>query len=255
MTATTPEYGGCPWPMDAEIETSAEWTAFSPEVRERALALASSTLARLTAYRVGNCPIKVRPLVRRAQCWVERGWITPTIADGTWRNTPLSYGCEVPLPVPVNRVTEVKVDGVVLAPADWRIDNNHRLVWQGAGDCPFPSSQDINLPDTAPGTMSVTYLNAYPVDMLGAHAVSVLALEYAKALTDTKCRLPKGVTAVVRQGVSYEINSGAFPDGFTGIQNVDAYIALWNPLGGKRTGPSRVWSPGQPQHRITTQGA
>jgi hypothetical protein len=99
----------------------------------------------------------------------------------------------------------------------------------------------VALSDTEPGTMSVTYLNAYPVDSIGAHAAGVLAMEFARACTKGKCRLPKGTRSVARQGVVYDIEPGLFPDGFTGIQEVDAFIAMWNPQA--RTSGSRIYSP------------
>ena len=71
----------------------------------------------------------------------------------------------------------------------------------------------MTLADTEPDTFSVTYLNGYPVDGLGAYAAGVLAMEFAKACTGGKCRLPAGVTSVARQGVSLQIATGAFPAG------------------------------------------
>ena len=69
----------------------------------------------------------------------------------------------------------------------------------------------------------------------------MLAYEYAQACAGNKCRLPNNVTSLTRQGVSMEIATGAFPGGFTGIREVDAFIAIWNPSG-RREQP-RVWSP------------
>jgi hypothetical protein len=38
-----------------------------------------------------------------------------------------------------------------------------------------------------------------------------------------------------------EIATGAFPGGFTGIREVDAFIAIWNPNAVREQ--TRVWSP------------
>jgi hypothetical protein len=70
----------------------------------------------------------------------------------------------------------------------------------------------------------------------------VLAMEYARACSGGKCRLPTGVTSVVRQGVSYTVAAGAFPGGVTGIREVDSFIALWNPDALRQT--PKVWYPG-----------
>lgn len=155
--------------------------------------------------------------------------------------------CTVTLPAPVGTIYEVRVDGVAVPPTNYRVDGS-TLVWTGAEECPWPSCQDLSLPDTEPGTFSVTYLNSYPVDQLGAYACAVLAMEYARACEGNACRLPDGITAVVRQGVSFEVTTGAFPGGMTGIREVDSYIAIWNPDGLQRA-PS-VWTPDLPTARI-----
>lgn len=257
--STTPEvpaYGGCLWPIDPACETSA-WTELEPAIRERALALASSTLQRLTGYRVGTCPVTVRPAVRRRACFFPpsgSGSAYPYLdARGSWMNLPPTQRpvhCQVALPPPVGSITEVKVDGLVVPYADYRIDNGNLLTWMGSGECPWPEDQDVTLPDTEPGTFSVTYQNSYPVDALGAYAAGVLALEFAKACTGGKCRLPSGVTTIARQGVTYEIAGGMFEGGFTGIKEVDSYIALWNP--GALRSDSKVLNVDLAQARIRT---
>jgi hypothetical protein len=136
-------------------------------------------------------------------------------------------------------VDAVKVDGQQVT--DF-VTYRDRIVWAGTGDCPWPFCQDLTLPDTEVGTMSVTYLNSYPVDGLGAYAAGVLAYEYAQACQGNHCRLPTNVTQVTRQGVSMTIEAGAFPNGFTGIREVDAFIALWNPNGRRQV--TGVWAPG-----------
>lgn len=240
----------CEWTLDDSCLGDA-WAAADAAVKARATSLAVDTLRRLTAYRVGGCPITVRP-TQNSVCFVPidgfepDGSYRPGInAAGAWVN---NCGCHrnpdpntLPLPAPVGRLDEVKINGAVVSSGNFRIDDGHLLVWQGSGDAPWPLSQDVNRPDTETGTFSVTYLNAYPVDISGQYAAGVLANEFAKACTTGKCRLPSGVTNIVRQGVSMEVASGAFPGGLTGIREVDAFIALWNPR--RRTMSTRVWTP------------
>lgn len=263
MSQMIPEYGGCPWPMDPACKTES-WEAHPPEVQARSLALASSTLRRLTGYRVGNCPITVRPCTpANASEYLPSyrdlygsfgsssyyGSFSPGMdLNGSWINScgcnsscGCSTTCEIKLPGPVGRIDEVKVDGNIVSASNYRVDNGNVLTWTGGGDCPWPASQDLALADTEAGTFSITYLNAHQVDLNGAFAVGLLAIEYAKACTGGKCRLPAGVTQVVRQGISMDISSGAFPGGLTGIREVDSYVALWNPHGQRQ--PSTVWSP------------
>jgi hypothetical protein len=47
-----------------------------------------------------------------------------------------------------------------------------------------------------------------------------------------------------------EFSTGMFPDGMTGIREVDAYLTSINPNALRQ--PSRVWSPDLPGHRFTT---
>lgn len=250
----------CPWPVDPGCFEDG-WDNLEDDVKTRAVALASATLRRLTAYRVGGCPIKVRPC--RKACfsgstlpayvyyaWSGRygmGMGSGAPPDGLWINSCGCTGdchcsarrCAILLPRPASNVSEVKVNGSVVAPSDYALTDGH-LSYVGAGDCPWPTCQDLSLPDTQAGTFSVTYLNSYPVDASGAYAAGVLANEFALACQGKTCQLPLGVRTVARQGVTYDIQPGAFPDGFTGIREVDTYISLWNPHAIR---PPVVWSP------------
>lgn len=260
MTEPVPEWGGCTWPVDPACLEDV-WDSLDEEVKDRSLALASATLTRLTGFRVGGCPVTVRPCKRGCADAVQRpaywdmqgiyghtGGFWPHIDGGIWVNScgcttdcSCSVLCEIALPAPVGRIDAVQVGAATVPETDYRVDGN-RLVWTGAGDCPWPVCQDLAAPVGAEDTFAVTYLNAYPVDTLGAYAAGVLSMEYAKACSGQgKCRLPAGVTTITRQGVTFDITSGAFPGGLTGIREVDSYLALWNPQP-LRQAP-QVWSP------------
>lgn len=60
IPVAAPEYDVCLWPIDPACKTE-EWNALNEVDQRRALALASSTLRRLTGYRVGGCPVTIRP--------------------------------------------------------------------------------------------------------------------------------------------------------------------------------------------------
>lgn len=250
-TATGYVYNVCPWPVDAACFDE-EWTAMDPAVQTRALAFASATLYRLTGYRVGGCPIVVRPCkagcAGQAPHWFPGAWMYPQInAAGMWVNScgcesdcSCTELCEVELPAPVAKVLDIAVGPDPVSPDDYRVDGN-RVVWTGDGDCPWPVCQDMTADVGEEGSFSIRYLNSYPVDGMGAYAAAVLAMEFAQACIGNNCRLPATVTSISRQGVSFDIPTGAFPNGFTGIREVDAYLGLWNP-GVLRQQP-RVWSP------------
>lgn len=252
------------WPLDPACLTDI-WDGLEPEVQNRSAMLAVLTLRRLTGYRVGGCPITVRPC-KPACCPPGFSYFTfagqsfwPQNWNGVWTNCGCQgacgckSSCEVVLPAPVGDLVEVKVDGAVIPKTDFRVDNGNILVYQGSGDCPFNMEQDLSLPDTEAGTWSVTYVNSYPPDATASYAAGILALEYAKACSGAKnCRLPSGVREVVRNGVSFEIEAGAFPNGLTGIREVDGFIGLWRPEGSPQYAP-KVYSPSVPQMRHTTR--
>lgn len=225
----------CSWEPDPAC-LGDEWEALDSGVQERALALATSSLQALTFNRVGTCPITIRPCPTEPRCGC--GW-NPHIRNGQWFS---DCGCEstckplseYDIPGPVGYIESLLIDGVEqdLWNGDWRLDNGHLLVWQGAGASPLPETQDLNKPDTEPGTWSITYSRSYPVLADGRLAVAYLALEFAKACKPkAKCSLPRGVTNVVRNGVSFTIEAGLFPGGLTGIELVDTFIMKWVPPG------------------------
>lgn len=225
----------CVWTPDPACLT-AEWDALDTEMKDRSLMLATSSLQMLTYYRVGTCPETLRPCPKPPPCGCE--W-QPYLVGGQWRNgCPCRSTCaplsEYDIPGPVGYIDSLKIDGldVPLDDGNWRLDNGHLLVWQGSTPSPLPETQDLNKPDTQPGTWSITYSRSYPVDKSGELAVAYLAMEFAKACMPKKnCSLPRGVTSVVRNGVSFTLDSSLFPGGLTGIDIVDSYILKWAPAG------------------------
>lgn len=226
----------CVWEPDPAC-LGDEWDAFTPDVQERALLLATSALQMLTYYRVGSCPITIRPCpTQTPRCGC--GW-NPHIRDGRWyngciHNTRCSVLSEFDIPGPVGYVESMLINGdpVDLWNGDWRLDDGHLLVWQGEGTSPLLDYQDLNRPDTETGTWSITYSKSYPVLADGRLAVGKLAMEFAKACKPRgKCSLPRGVRTVTRMGVSFTLEAGLFPNGLTGIDEVDQYILKWAPAG------------------------
>lgn len=286
MSETIPDLPDFCWPVDWACNTEfyADLTTMpDPEapdgpripdpaglaVAARAEALAVQTLRMLTGFKVGGCPINLRPCSPRCipSSWLIApagpGWNTvpgwtfqPYIQNGQWYNAcgcrSNDCGCtqvqEIVLPTEAGSVTSVVIDGAVLDPSAYRVDNTNRLVRTDGGA--WPTCQDMNL-DSGEGTFIVTYQQGAAVDGLGAYAAGILAVEYAKACQGGKCRLPSGATSVARAGIQIEIATGSFPTGMTGIREVDAWIQNWNPYG-LRTGGAEVYSIDAPRGRKTT---
>lgn len=213
-----------------------------PVVKKRAETLAWNSLTQLTGYRLSPCPVVIRPCATRC---VPSGMLTapvagsggfaPYVSGGRWFN---SCGCvsatscsctviqEIVLPEPeVSGPIVVTIDGAVLDPTAYRVDNGNRLVRQD-GD-PWPLCQDMNLPAGSVGTFEVSYHPGIGPDNMLNYAAGLLAIEWYKACEGRDCRLPAGTTSVVRQGVSFTIPS--FNSGVTGIREVDAIVSIYNP--------------------------
>lgn len=263
------------WPVDWSCADNAYVDRLDPGVRGRAEALAVGTLRSLTAYQVGGCPVTVRPCAKgcAAPLYYEAPvtgaaadalgaavgpWWASVGVDGQWVNT--SCGCttdcscttvsEVVLTGPVGAVGQVVIDGTVLDPSTYRVDNGNRLVRL---DGAWPRCQDMSAAADAQGAFAVTYTPGWPVDDTAAWVAGKLAVEFAQACTGGKCRLPNGVRQVTRQGVSMDIPASMFAGGITGITEVDAWVRIWNP--NALTLPSQVWSPDLRPPRRTTWSA
>lgn len=248
---STPALPETCWPVNTDF--CEDFENHPQDVQDLAVALAGESMRMLTGYSVGGCPVLLRPCsmgcVSGSLAWYASGGTFYPHMDalGRWVNgcgcTHNSCACSALSTVyiggGVGTVTEVKVDGVVLNPLFYRVDNGAFLV-RLDGQA-WPVCQDMALEDTEVGTFSVSVSRGAPVDGLGAYAAGVLACEFAKDLTGCECALPPTVTSIQRQGISYQIEPGAFPNGLTGIRAVDAYIQRYNPHGLKR--PSAVWSP------------
>lgn len=245
------------WPVSTDH--CKDFDTYPEAVQEVAKGLAGETLRMLTGYTVGGCPVLMRPSTVR--CAASAGWqwvggtFTPMNMAGVWTNAtccgfdcPHTSNTELRLPAPVGLVLEVKVDGVVLPSDAYTLADGTTLVRTDGGT--WPLTQDLTKTDDEPGTFAITYLAATPVDTAGAAAAGTLACEYAKALAGQNCALPKSVTQITRQGVSMQLTPGAFPDGMTGLRDVDAYVMRHNPY--KLKTPPMVWSPDLRRGRRTT---
>jgi hypothetical protein len=225
------------WPVDTSC--CPEFEDYDFDVQDRAVAFAGLTLRALTAYRVGGCPITVRPC-RTGAChgynpFFDGASFMPYLWSGQWFNCACTSAdchcganlCEIDLPRPVGFIGQVMIGGILVDPLAYRVDDGHLLVRTDGGCWPDCQDMSVNPPDF--GTFTVTYLNALPVSPLGMYAAGLLACEYAKGCTGGKCRLPAGVTAITRQGITMDLVTGAFPGGLTGIREVDTYVYAYNP--------------------------
>lgn len=239
------EYAGCGWPVDETClptlpeETSDDDGTYASAVAalDAAKALAIQVLWALSGRQYGVCPTIVRPCPQRHEygllnamtyevwAWYDRGWHVDACGCG--------YGCVqsgpsmVHLPGPAQEVLEVTIDGLILDPTEYILEGD---VLYRTGAAWWPR-QDLSLPAGEEGTWTVEYLRGIEPPAGTGKLVALLATEFYNACTGGKCRLPRSVSEVSRQGVSYRtVNpNDIYGTGKTGVPEIDLWLSAVNP--------------------------
>lgn len=224
----------------------------------------------------GRCQKTARPCRQDCYCGMQvlsRGHVIgPWDLGWNWMGN--SWGCNgdpcgcAPLSrvklsgYPVREIIEVKIDGVVVDPATYRLDNWRWLTRMRDPADPgtalsWPSCQITDLPDTEEGTFSVEYSYGQDPPIGGQDAAAALACQLYKACSSSgggaDCEIPTNAVRVTRQGVTIdkEAISALFfgkngNNGWqTGIRQVDAFLNSVNKSGMQQR--PRTWSPDAPR--------
>lgn len=272
MTSPNPtQYGPCSnWP----VYWTQDISGFSAPATGQAVTMATHLLWSLSGRQYGTCSVTIRPC--RKSCWEPwpGGWYAypwssygAPLATAAWDASywfPLSCGAcadsngcscayvpECLLPGVVNAVTQVKVDGAVLDPSAYRVDNNRILVRTDGLD--WPLCNDLAQDDTQTGTWSVSFDAGKPVPAMAQPAMGELSYEILKALggDSTDCRLPQQVQSLVRQGVTVQFPplQDLLGEGRTGLWMVDMFLEAVNP--NRLDSRARVYGVDRPRVRRT----
>jgi len=257
-----------------------DWETYSSALKAAATSYATTVLWAATGRRFGLCTRTIRPCGRDCSgeggggwgwgggyYWSEGTWMPYIGVDGAWRNcwcgcagTPgccmCRVDCQVYLPGPAATVLSVTVNGEVIDPTTYRIDNGIWLVRtretpdQVDPPC-WPQFQDYNV-DNGDQTFIITYQQGLIVPQPLLRAAGELACEYAKACLGLPCRLPSRATSIARQGVSISLVDidQLLERGLTGVTTVDQLIRSYNP--GGLTSAMRIASPDTERIRETT---
>ncbi len=200
---------------------------------------ASAILFQLTGSRyTGTCERTVRP-VGNAICWAPRVHRLDT-----------NLLSQVKLAGYVTAIVEVLIDGGVIDPSGYRIDDHRYLTRMADPDGTrrnWPRSQRLDLPAGEPDTFQITYEHGIAAPGPGVAAAATLACELYKACPAPgdhpgECRLPVGAKRIVRQGVTVEIVSALaamLAKGATGLTTVDSFLGVY----GRKGRASAVYSP------------
>lgn len=242
----------------APSDLTCDTTEISSPVIDAAISLATLTLYEFTRSRwPGVCSTVIRPCARRYEregpalrptTW----WPGPGALRGAWGvcgcNRSVSCGThflsEIDLMNDVVEVTEVKVNGDVVDPAEYELQAGRFLV--AVPPRRWPCCQRLDRTDDDDGTWSVGYRYGYAPPAAGRTQAAVLACELLKAegAIEGQCQLPTKVTSVVRQGVTIGSLSPAdlFPKALTGIASVDLFVQAI--LVGHESRPGTFTTPG-----------
>jgi hypothetical protein len=173
---------------------------------------------------------------------LSRGHVIST--DGWWGASACDPSKVLLSGYPLRAISEVKIDGAVLATTEYGIEYWRWLVRKNSGV--WPSCQDLSVDDTEDGTWSVTYQYGQDPPLSGQLAATELGCELYKACSGGECAMPTGVTRIIRQGVVIEkmafaawgLQGGIWR---TGLTRVDAFLNAVNPNWLKRR--PTFWSP------------
>jgi hypothetical protein len=154
----------------------------------------------------------------------------------------------------VIEVLQVRVDGEVVPPSEWMLDEHRYLVGLLKADGSprvWPCCQRLDMDGDQPGTWEVSIVHGGLPPRGGVMASASLACELLKAMgPDAKgCRLPKRVTSITRQGVSVAVLDPLtlFADGLTGLPEVDLWVSSL--LVGRKRRRGRLIIPGRGRAR------
>lgn len=238
----------CNWPIDESClpELPEESSGDDPEYlaavlsMESAKALATQVLWALSGRQfclvetsVRPCPSPCSPAMQRYSppssyevfSWRDHGWM-PT-GCGCVGQCVKSGPAMVHLPGPVAEILGVVIDGEELDPSEYVVEGN---VLYRTGAAWWPP-QNLGRPVTEPGTWQVTYLRGQSPPPETAKLLGLLTAEFYNACTGGKCRLPRTVAEVSRQGVTHRIvnPNDIYSTGKTGIPEIDLWLSAVNP--------------------------
>lgn len=278
-TPEPPGFGPCtPWITGEDVaavcdvlDTSGDPAAYDDVALEASQILWAASGRQFS----GICgPVTDRPCVPNCGCWplgtydgftwnmggfwisgggggiaAVQGWVGG--GGGCYTNACCGFLSRVKLAgYPVVQIDEVLIDGVIIDPANYRLDQWKFLTYlDDASGNPqrWPACQNLAAPETEVGTFAVTYTHGIAPPLIGLDAALELACHLARA--DADCGLPAGTTQYTRQGVQVELApriKGELPPGYAALPLVQAFLSTVNPNGLNRR--SAFWSPDVTQY-------
>lgn len=253
-----------PWTTPEAVQACCSGLVDPPneDLLDQAITLASNLLFRWSGRRFpGVCTRVVRPCYA-SNCGCGAGgyglsgwsfWAWDSALGGWQSAWPVAVGsffpfcgpcakkCELPsvtLPAPVVSIDEVVIDGVVLDPSAYQVENYRKIVRVDGEGWPCSNDRTLNSAEGGdPGTWQITYSYGRSAGVDGELVCARYACELAKAFCNGEgCQLPDKVQRLVREGVTFdELSNLIYQEkGLTGIREVDDWVASVNPQGLQR---------------------
>lgn len=234
-------YGPCEnWVEWSDVEAVCTPPNLDPAVQELVLNAASEIMWMLSGRQFGLCSVTARPM---ACCshgyggpwtwWSYGGWYMWGSVPG--RNAmPCScarYNYVHLGRAPIASVDEVIVNGVIVDPSEYRVDEFNYLV-RLTGD-PWPFCTSLADDDDQSGVFQVTWTYGLDVPSAGLSAAALLACRLAHDLdANNDCALPASASSVSAEQVTIQLDKSAIAEnGRTGILLVDLWLQSVAPAG------------------------
>lgn len=223
----------CDWPVDRTClpelpDESDDDYAVAVELRNHAENTAIAVLWALTGRQFSCSEVTVRPEPSLARGGCDGAMLTEAYFRNDFRGIPPTYfsPMAVKLEGPVHEIVAVHIDGVLVDEAEYRLEND--VLYRIGKRWP---RNDMTKPLGFPGTWSVTYVRGCPPPAFVARFVGELAAEMIQACRDAKhCKLPRTVISTSRSGVTHVFDpTRMLSAGYTGLPNIDTWIASTNP--------------------------
>lgn len=242
----------------------------SATVTGNALMAATEVLWGLSGRQLGECTISgLRPC--REECGIysnplyqwswdaNNGWPYPSLVDGRWYNLGCAGGCgdscscntvhQFTLPLNVNRVSRIVIDGDVVPTGSYQVYNWRYVVRSDGGEWPWCNDPAIL---SGPGAWSVDVVVGDEVPVIGQMAAGELACQIMQLCCNEECELPVNARRVTRQGVTVDTPelTTIVATGSLGLPYVNEFLAMVNPSQIKSR--SRSYSPDTMRTRFPT---
>ncbi len=231
----------CNWPVDTACLPSVDASTPDAAKMDAAMDLAVSVLWALSGRRFGVCPVIVRPcptadsvytpwtIAASLVTWSGTNWINVSCGCGSrCSNTaPSVIHLAADTAQPVVEIVEIRLAGELMDPSEYTLEGD--MLYRNGGTA-WPS-QNLRRPLPETGTWSVTYTRGVEPPPGTAALAGLLTKEFYDACSGGKCRLPRRVQNVTRNGVSYQMvdPTDIYTSGKTGISEIDLWLSSVNP--------------------------